>query len=119
MLKPRHQHSLWIGLFYSLSWGATLFFLYWANFVLDQARLYAPAALKGATNIAVSEIVMCALYMLWATWLVLRDLKHARPVVVLTPEQIGALMRLSLVVFVLLSILLCTFLSFAFFASVD
>ncbi len=117
-LKRWQHNRVTLKLFYGLSWGFVLFFLYCVKFVYDQAHVYS-ADVKAIGDVAAVFIPGCALYMLWATWLVVRKLRQPPPVDMLTGENLGALLSLSLLLFVLLSILLCAFLTFAFFATVD
>ncbi len=117
-LKRWQHNRVTIKLFYGLSWGFVFFFLYCVKFVYDQARVYS-ADVKAITNVAAVFIPGCALYLLWATWLVIRKLRQPPPVDAFSGENLGALLSLILLVFVLLSILLCAFLTFAYVATVD
>jgi hypothetical protein len=64
-------------------------------------------------------IIGCILYLLWATGLVIHTYRHPRSIEAFTWERHRALMSLSLLMFVLLSICLCTYLSMALFAYMD
>jgi hypothetical protein len=115
MLKPRHPHRRWIGLFYGLCWGATFFFLYCVKFVVDQVRPDLPNS-ENIREIALFMVMIYILYLLWATGLVIRTYRQPRSIAAFTWERHRALMILSLLILVLLSIFLYTYLSLALFA---